>query len=161
MSYCREEGKDGKDRIVFVTKEEMSTPSEAMIAMDEEEVHDGPVGFVQPNGELNFGCPCVGGLHAGPCGYEMREFISCNFYNSQDKEDPRGHECDDKMYAMMQCIDKHEEYYKHKMSSDPEDEDDDPFAITDDQGEGEVSTSHIDVSSSIVTQNPTPHSTSS
>lgn len=35
-------GKDGKDRIVFVTKDEMSTPSEAMIAMDEEEVHDGP-----------------------------------------------------------------------------------------------------------------------
>jgi len=93
------------------------------------------VGFVQPNGKLNFGCPCVGGLHAGPCGYEMREFISCNFYNSKDKDDPRGHECDDKMYTMMQCIDKHEEYYKHKMSSDPEDEDDDPFAISDDQGE--------------------------
>lgn len=91
----------------------------------------------------------------------MREFISCNFYNSKDKDDPRGHECDDKMYAMMQCIDKHEEYYKHKMSSDPEDDDDDPFAISDDQGEEEVSTSHIDVSSSIVTQNPTPDSTSS
>lgn len=35
-------GNDGKDMIVFVTKDEMSTPSEAMIAMDEEEVHDGP-----------------------------------------------------------------------------------------------------------------------
>lgn len=113
-----------------------------------------PAGFVQPNGELNFGCPCVGGLHAGPCGYEMREFISCNFYNSKDQEDPRGQNCEDKMFTMMQCIDKHEEYYKHKMSSDPEEEEEDPFAITDEQ-EDEVSTSHIEVSSSIVPDDST------
>lgn len=84
----------------------------------------------------------------------MREFISCNFYNSKDQEDPRGQNCEDKMFTMMQCIDKHEEYYKHKMSSDPEEEEEDPFAITDEQ-EDEVSTSHIEVSSSIVPDDST------
>ncbi|XP_048771108.1 mitochondrial intermembrane space import and assembly protein 40-like [Ostrea edulis] len=150
MSYCREEGNDGKDRIVFVTKEEITAPSEAIIALDEEEIHDGPIGFVQPNGELNFGCPCVGGLHAGPCGYEMREFLSCNFYNSKDNNDPRGQNCDDKLETMMTCIQKHADYYKEKMSGDPEDEEEDPFAINENEDDDEVSSSHIDVTSSIV-----------
>ncbi|XP_061166320.1 mitochondrial intermembrane space import and assembly protein 40-like [Saccostrea echinata] len=148
MSYCREEGKDGKDRIVFVTREEVSTPSQAMIAQEEEELYDGPTGFVQPNGDLNFGCPCVGGLHAGPCGYEMREFLSCNYYNSKDKEDPRGQGCDEKLDTMMSCIQKHADYYREKMSGDDEEEED-PFTITENEEE-EVSSSHIDVTSSIV-----------
>lgn len=54
---------------------------------------------------------------------------------------------------MMQCIDKYEEYYKYKMFSDLEDEDDDFFVISDDQGEEEVFILYIDVSSSIVIQN--------
>lgn len=149
MSYCREEGKDGKDRIVFASREEVSTPSQATIAQEEEEIYDGPTGFVQPNGDLNFGCPCVGGLHAGPCGYEMREFLSSNYYHSKDKEDPRGQGCDDKLDTMMSCIQKHADYYREKMSGDDDEEQEDPFAITENE-EDEVSSSHIDVTSSIV-----------
>lgn len=80
----------------------------------------------------------------------MREFLSCNFYNSKDNNDPRGQNCDDKLETMMTCIQKHADYYKEKMSGDPEDEEEDPFAINENEDDDEVSSSHIDVTSSIV-----------
>lgn len=49
--------------------------------------------FNPETGEINWDCPCLGGMAHGPCGEEFREAFSCFVYS---KEDPKGVECIDK-----------------------------------------------------------------
>lgn len=65
----------GKDKIIFATKEDHD--KESTISLDEP---DEAVGLILPNGEINWGCPCLGGMATGPCGVEFREAFSCFHY---------------------------------------------------------------------------------
>lgn len=65
----------GKDKIVFMTTEDLMKPS-TITFPDEEE----PPGLILPNGEINWNCPCLGGMATGPCGVEFREAFSCFHY---------------------------------------------------------------------------------
>ena len=42
----------------------------------------GKYGIVLPNGEINWDCPCLGGMPHGPCGQEFRDAFSCFHYRS-------------------------------------------------------------------------------
>lgn len=46
-------------------------------------------GLIKENGEINWGCPCLGGMATGPCGQEFREAFSCFHYS---KEEMKGNE---------------------------------------------------------------------
>ncbi|RWS20670.1 hypothetical protein B4U80_03656, partial [Leptotrombidium deliense] len=59
MSLCKEVG---KDKIIFLTKEDHEKPSTVVIPEDDE-----PRGLILPNGEINWNCPCLGGMASGPC----------------------------------------------------------------------------------------------
>ena len=65
----------GKDISVFVTKED-SKKAEVVSTLVEEEEY----GITLPNGELNWDCPCLGGMAYGSCGQEFRDAFSCFHY---------------------------------------------------------------------------------
>lgn len=49
--------------------------------------------FNPETGEINFDCPCLGGMAHGPCGEEFKAAFSCFVYSEQE---PKGIECVDK-----------------------------------------------------------------
>merc|ERR1712130_13175 len=66
--------KDSRHKTVFLTPEEAAEPSKVQLG----EPEDHPLGLILPNGEINWNCPCLGGMAIGPCGIEFREAISWN-----------------------------------------------------------------------------------
>ncbi|XP_070759057.1 mitochondrial intermembrane space import and assembly protein 40 [Enoplosus armatus] len=105
MSYCRQEG---KDRIIFVTKEDHETPSNAeLIAEDPNDPYE-EQGLILPNGDINWNCPCLGGMASGPCGSQFKEAFSCFHYS---KEEVKGSECIDNFRNMQECMQRYPELY--------------------------------------------------
>lgn len=49
--------------------------------------------FNPETGEINWDCPCLGGMAHGPCGEEFKAAFSCFVYSN---EEPKGVECIDK-----------------------------------------------------------------
>ncbi|KAM7423283.1 hypothetical protein PAMA_011030 [Pampus argenteus] len=105
MSYCREEG---KDRIIFVTKEDHETPSNAELIADDPNDPYEEQGLILPNGNINWNCPCLGGMASGPCGSQFKEAFSCFHYS---KEEVKGSECIDNFRNMQECMQKYPELY--------------------------------------------------
>ena len=75
MSYCEEKG---KDKIIFLTKED-ADPSTSTIKL-QDDPSDAPVGLITPEGDINWSCPCLGGMAVGPCGPDFREAFECFHY---------------------------------------------------------------------------------
>jgi hypothetical protein len=59
-------------------------------------------------GEINWDCPCLGGMAHGPCGAEFRDAFSC-FVHSEDE--PKGINCVEKFKAMQSCFREHPDIY--------------------------------------------------
>lgn len=80
------------------------------------------LGFILPNGELNWNCPCVGGMTAGPCGYEFREAFSC-FHHHKNEQD--GMEaCVEHFKDMHACMSQYPKVYGTFKTLDDEEDDD-------------------------------------
>ncbi|XP_054472110.1 mitochondrial intermembrane space import and assembly protein 40 [Anoplopoma fimbria] len=105
MSYCKEEG---KDRIIFVTKEDHEAPSNAELIADDPNDPYEEQGLILPNGDINWNCPCLGGMASGPCGSQFKEAFSCFHYS---KEELKGSECIDNFRNMQECMQKYPELY--------------------------------------------------
>lgn len=58
-----------------------------------EEEAEGEGAFNEETGEINWDCPCLGGMAHGPCGDQFRSAFSCFVYS---KEEPKGVDCIDK-----------------------------------------------------------------
>lgn len=58
-------------------------------------------GLVLPDGEINWNCPCLGGMASGPCGFQFREAFSC-FHMS--KSETKGEECIDRFNLLQECM---------------------------------------------------------
>ncbi|EGV97712.1 Mitochondrial intermembrane space import and assembly protein 40 [Cricetulus griseus] len=115
MSYCRQEG---KDRIIFVTKEDHETPSSAELVADDPNDPYEEHGLILPNGDINWNCPCLGGMASGPCGEQFKSAFSCFHYS---KEEIKGSDCIDQFQAMQECMQKYPDLY-------PQDDDDEEEA---------------------------------
>jgi len=59
--------------------------------LEEEAAQQGA--FNEETGEINWDCPCLGGMAHGPCGPEFREAFSCFVFS---KDEPKGIDCIDK-----------------------------------------------------------------
>lgn len=57
---------------MFLTPEDLMQPTSLTLPDDEE-----PPGLILPSGEINWNCPCLGGMATGPCGVEFREAFTC------------------------------------------------------------------------------------
>ena len=66
----------GKDKILHVTKDDLAKPE----VIDTLLVDTGKYGILLPNGEINWDCPCLGGMPHGPCGQEFKDAFSCFHY---------------------------------------------------------------------------------
>ncbi|XP_059481167.1 mitochondrial intermembrane space import and assembly protein 40-B [Neocloeon triangulifer] len=117
MSYCRAEG---KDKIIFATAEEHAKESTVKLPEPEERP-----GLILPDGEINWNCPCLGGMATGPCGVEFREAFSC-FHHSQ--AEPKGSDCYDAFSKMQECMVQYPEIYDKRSERGEDDEEEDPMA---------------------------------
>ncbi|XP_026204392.1 coiled-coil-helix-coiled-coil-helix domain containing 4b [Anabas testudineus] len=105
MSSVREEG---KDRIIFVTKEDHATPSSAELVEEDPDDPYEEQGLILPNGEINWNCPCLGGMASGPCGSDFKDAFSCFHYS---KEEVKGADCLEQFRAMQECMQRYPELY--------------------------------------------------
>lgn len=81
---------------VAVPVEEEATPEPGSPeALEQEAQQQGA--FDPETGEINWDCPCLGGMAHGPCGEEFKAAFSCFVYS---KEEPKGMDCIDK----FQCV---------------------------------------------------------
>ncbi|OCL13042.1 hypothetical protein AOQ84DRAFT_352202 [Glonium stellatum] len=73
-----------------------------------EEEADQQGAFNPETGEINWDCPCLGGMAHGPCGEEFKAAFSCFVYST---EDPKGMDCIDKFKGMQDCFRQHPDIY--------------------------------------------------
>lgn len=64
--------------------------------------------FNEETGEINWDCPCLGGMAYGPCGEQFREAFSCFVFS---QEEPKGINCIDKFKGMQDCFREHPDVY--------------------------------------------------
>ncbi|KAK2002994.1 hypothetical protein LX36DRAFT_651638 [Colletotrichum falcatum] len=73
--------------------------------------------FNPETGEINWDCPCLGGMADGPCGEEFKAAFSCFVYS---KEEPKGMDCIEKFQGMQSCFRKYPEVYGAELADDDE-----------------------------------------
>ncbi|TEB38393.1 hypothetical protein FA13DRAFT_1681824 [Coprinellus micaceus] len=79
-----------------------------------------PQGAYNPEtGEINWDCPCLGGMAHGPCGEQFKEAFSC-FVFSEDE--PKGINCVGAFKNMQDCFREHPEVYADEIMDDDEPE---------------------------------------
>lgn len=112
MSYCYKTGPDNKDIVIFATAEDHKKPS--TVSLPEP---DPSPGLILPNGDINWNCPCLGGMATGPCGVEFREAFSCFHYSTAE---PKGTDCYDRFKTMQECMEKYPTLYNKELGDDDE-----------------------------------------
>ncbi|KAI9479709.1 hypothetical protein BX667DRAFT_462033, partial [Coemansia mojavensis] len=75
--------------------------------------------FNPETGEINWDCPCLGGMAHGTCGEEFKAAFSCFVYS---EEEPKGMDCIDAFKAMQECFRAHPEEYASELEDDDEPE---------------------------------------
>ena len=71
-------------------------------ASEVSEAEDGQAAAFNPEtGEINWDCPCLGGMADGPCGEEFKAAFSCFVYS---EEEPKGVDCVEKFKGMQDCF---------------------------------------------------------
>jgi len=107
MSHCEQHG---KDKIIFLTPDD-AKPETAKVSLPPDTEEDQPPGLVLADGSINWNCPCLGGMPAGPCGVQFRTAFECFHYSS---EEVKGQECLEKFAEFNECMKKHPELYAEK-----------------------------------------------
>lgn len=97
-----------------VADEETLVEAVAEVA-EEEAAQQGA--YNEETGEINWDCPCLGGMAEGPCGEEFKAAFSCFIYS---KEEPKGIECIDKFKDMQNCFRKYPEVYSDELRDEEE-----------------------------------------
>lgn len=93
-------------------EEEAEEKAPAADAPEEDEQQSA---FDERTGEINWDCPCLGGMADGPCGEEFKQAFSCFIFS---EEEPKGIECVDKFKHMQDCFRKHPEIYAEEIEAD-------------------------------------------
>lgn len=144
---------------------------------EELEEEAGQQGAFNPEtGEINWDCPCLGGMADGPCGEQFKIAFSCFVFS---KEDPKGMDCIDKFKGMQACFQQvlltlfrtpgystdlssiqHPEVYGSELDGDEDDEDNEDNEGPTDQTERPSDSADIDNTKtpSTTTTNPTDSS---
>lgn len=86
-------------------------------AAELEEEAAGEGAFNPETGEINWDCPCLGGMAHGPCGPQFREAFSCFVFS---KEEPKGMDCIEKFQGMRDCFQEHPDVYAAELMEDEE-----------------------------------------
>ncbi|KAI0416523.1 hypothetical protein F5X98DRAFT_343494 [Xylaria grammica] len=92
-----------------------AAPEGSPEALEQEAAQQGA--FNPETGEINWDCPCLGGMADGPCGEEFKAAFSCFVYST---EEPKGMDCIDKFQHMQDCFRLHPEVYGEELADDDE-----------------------------------------
>ena len=90
--------------------------------------------MILPNGEINWGCPCLGNLSYGPCAIPFRQAFSCFHYSLAEA---KGSDCIDYFRDMTMCMQNYPNLYPQDDKDDDNDDmgeeggGSDPFATID------------------------------
>uniref|UniRef100_A0A672F9Y3 Mitochondrial intermembrane space import and assembly protein 40-A-like n=1 Tax=Salarias fasciatus TaxID=181472 RepID=A0A672F9Y3_SALFA len=106
---------EGKDRTIFVTKEDQEAPSNAELVADDPDDPYEEQGLILPSGDMNWNCPCLGGVASGPCGSQFKEAFSCFHYS---KEEVKGSDCIENVCNLQECEQKNPELYPQEEDED-------------------------------------------
>lgn len=93
-----------------VVSVETQEPSE----VESKDDHSGAA-YNPETGEINWDCPCLGGMAHGPCGEEFKEAFACFVYSESE---PKGVDCITKFSKMRECFREHPEHYKEELYDD-------------------------------------------
>ncbi|XP_043925823.1 mitochondrial intermembrane space import and assembly protein 40-like [Protopterus annectens] len=118
MSYCQQEG---KDKIIFVTKEDRKTPSSAELIADDSNDSYEDQGLILPNGDINWNFPCLGGTASGPCGEQFKAAFSCFHYRT---EEVKGSDCLEQCRAIQECMQRYLELHPQEDKDENNKQDD-------------------------------------
>lgn len=88
--------------------------AEAEAALGE---NDQSAAFDPRTGEINWDCPCLGGMAHGPCGEEFKLAFSCFVFSEVE---PKGIDCVEKFQNMQTCFRKHPDVYAEEIADDDE-----------------------------------------
>ncbi|XP_022650138.1 mitochondrial intermembrane space import and assembly protein 40-B-like [Varroa destructor] len=95
----------GKDHVVLMTEEDAQVSPKYQLPPT---ANDEPAGAILANGDINWDCPCLGGMASGPCALEFQDAFSCFHYS---KADPQGSECMASFQKMQACIQQYPNLY--------------------------------------------------
>ncbi|QPG96688.1 hypothetical protein C2857_005001 [Epichloe festucae Fl1] len=96
-----------------------SASPEAPLELEEEE--GGQEGAFNPEtGEINWDCPCLGGMAHGPCGEDFKTAFSCFVFSNAE---PKGMDCIDKFQGMQECFRRYPDIYGAELTDDEGGED--------------------------------------
>uniref|UniRef100_A0A8C9GVE0 Mitochondrial intermembrane space import and assembly protein 40 n=1 Tax=Piliocolobus tephrosceles TaxID=591936 RepID=A0A8C9GVE0_9PRIM len=73
--------------------------------------------LILPNGNINWNCPCLGGMASGPCGEQFKSAFSCFHYST---EEIKGSDCVDQFRAMQECMQKYPDLYPQEDEDEEE-----------------------------------------
>ncbi|XP_036599886.1 mitochondrial intermembrane space import and assembly protein 40-like [Trichosurus vulpecula] len=80
--------------------------------------------LIPPNENINWNCPCFGGMASGPCGEQFKSAFSCFHYSM---EEVKSSDYVDQFRAMQECMQKYRHFY-------PQDEDEEEKVREDVEG---------------------------
>ncbi|KAI9172617.1 mitochondrial intermembrane space import and assembly protein [Paramyrothecium foliicola] len=104
-----------------------ATTAASPAALEEEAGQQGA--FNPETGEINWDCPCLGGMATGPCGEEFKSAFSCFVYSEAE---PKGMDCIDKFQGMQECFRKYPEIYGGELTDDDDETDAPEVGIAED-----------------------------
>lgn len=110
MSLCK---RFGKDRVILVTAEDHQKPSNVQLSELDPELQ--PKGLMLPNGQINWNCPCLGNMVAGPCGFFFRQLFECVH---KSKMQAKEIDCVDQFTKWGQCTQKYPNLYPQDRDND-------------------------------------------
>lgn len=107
-----EDGRDKKSE-----PEQKSESTEKSQDGEDGETEQGATAYNPDTGEINWDCPCLGGMAHGPCGEEFKSAFSCFVYSEAD---PKGIDCVEKFQHMQDCFRQHPEHYAEQLKDEEE-----------------------------------------
>lgn len=93
-------------------KENFHPEGKAQKKPTKNEGDSGETAYNPETGEINWDCPCLGGMAQGSCGEEFKDAFSCFVFSDAE---PKGIDCIKKFEIMRTCFKKHPEEYKEEL----------------------------------------------
>lgn len=120
----KEENDEKKDEEKAEEKDEKKDNAEEKEGSSEDSAASSEDGsqsaaFNPETGEINWDCPCLGGMAHGPCGEEFKEAFSCFIYSETE---PKGIDCITKFENMRSCFKQYPEHYREELYDDETEE---------------------------------------
>lgn len=102
------EASDIRETVEQKSEEEAEAGAETEAEAEAEDSGGEGGAFNPVTGEINWDCPCLGGMAHGICGAQFREAFSCFVYS---EDEPKGINCVEKFKAMQDCFREHPDVY--------------------------------------------------